>query len=378
MDNQGLKPRDIKSLEDIKLFPILTKDQVAQREADLISRKYPRWLVRKTQTVGTTNKPINLYRDIFSIANEHAFVRRQYEWAGIRLNDKCAHFLTRRIVDPNATNVPLWQYDPFMKELVFSSYHLSADTAKIYLSVMESFCVRTMYSFPSVLRLLTQAYLYSNCRLKIKSVMTTAETLDQSVKDHAEEVFQCTVFNNYGSSERVCYIFMCEQGSYHVQPEYGLKEFEPMISVDSNAFKVIATGFWEYAMPLVCYDTGDLVFLSHNTCSCGRQFPVISSILGREGDLIKTPSGRIYGPAILTYLVRGTEHILECQIVQDEIDHIFIYYVPTVQFTQADLHNFRVSIDKYLPNELSYTLKETSKIDRAKSGKFRPVISKLV
>ncbi len=375
MDDEGIKPDDIKTLEDIKLFPILTKDQVVEREADFISRKYPRWLVHKTQTGGTTNKPINLYRDIFSIANEHAFVRRQYEWAGIRLNDKCAHFRARRIVDPNETNAPLWQYDPFMKELVFSNYHLSPDTAEMYLSVMESCHVQTMYAFPSALRLLTKAYLDSNCGLKIKSIMTTAETLNQSVKDRAEEVFQCRVLDNYGSSERVCYIFMCDHGSYHVQPEYGLTEFAPMPSVDGNAFRVIATGFWNYAMPLIRYDTCDIVFLSGNTCSCGRQFQVISSIMGREGDSIKTPSGRIYGPAILTYLVRGSAHILECQIVQDKIGHVFIYYVPTPQFTQMDLHNFKVSIDKHLPKELSYTLKETSEIGRTPSGKIKPVVS---
>jgi phenylacetate-CoA ligase len=377
MDDKGLKPGDIKTLEDIKLFPVLTKDQVVEREADFISRKYSRWLVRKTQTGGTTNKPVNLYRDIFSIANEHAFARRQHDWAGIGLRDKCAHFLARRIVDPNQTEGPLWHYDPFMKELVFSNYHMSADKAKLYLSVMESFGVRTMYTFPSSLRLLTQAYLDMNCGLKIKSIMTTAETLDPSIKERAEEVFQCKVFNDYGASERVCYIFMCDHGGYHVQPEYGLTEFEPMPSRDSGVFKIIATGFWNYAMPLIRYDTGDMVKSSDGSCSCGRQFEVVDSVMGRAGDIIRTPSGRILGPAILTYLVRGSAHILECQIVQDKIDHVFIYYVPTPQFTQADLDNFKASIEKHLPGELSHTLEEKSKIGRTQSAKLRPVICQI-
>jgi phenylacetate-CoA ligase len=377
MDDEGLKPDDIRTLEDIKLFPILTKDQVVEREADLISQKYPRWLIRKTQTGGTTNKPINLYRDIFSIANEHAFARRQYDWAGIGLRDKCAHFLARRVVDPNKTEGALWQYDPFMKELVFSNYHLSAETAKTYLSVMEACGVRTMYSFPSALRLLSEAYVESNCKLKVRSIMTTAETLDPSIKDRAEDVFQCKVFNNYGASERVCYIFMCDHGSYHVQPEFGLTEFEPILTEDGGAFKVIATGFWNYTMPLIRYDTSDVVKLSHGTCSCGRQFEVVDSIMGREGDIIRTLSGRILGPAILTYLVRGTSHVLECQIVQDKIDHVFINYVPTDQFTQTDLDNFKASIDKHLPKELSYTLEERSVIGRTRSAKLRPVICQI-
>ncbi len=377
MNNKNLKPDDIKSLSDIKLFPILTKDQVVEREKDFISRKYPRWLVRKTQTGGTTNKPINLYRDIFAIANEHAFVRRQYDWAEIGLHDKCAHFLARRVVDPNKTEGALWEYNPFMKELVFSNYHMSLEMAKLYLSVMEACGVRTIYTFPSSLRLLSEAYAESNCRLQIKSIMTTAETLDPAIKERAEEVFQCKVFNNYGSSERVCYIFSCDHGNYHIQPEYGLTEFVPISSSDDRTFKIIATGFWNRAMPLIRYDTSDVVKISHAKCSCGRQFEIVDSIMGREGDIIRTPSGRILGPAILTYLVRGTSHILECQIVQDKIDHLSINYVPTAQFTQTDLDNFKTSIGKHLPDELNYTLSEKSLLGRTQSAKLRPVICQI-
>ena len=376
MDREGIHVSDVCSLKDIEAFPILSKEEVARNERALVSTKYPWLLVRKTQTGGTTGKPLNLYRDVCSIANEHAFVRRQFEWAGIGLRDRGAILLAQRVIDPSQCPDRLWCYNPFMKEVLFSSHHLNLDTGKQYLRIMEKYGVTYMYVFPSVLNVLCQVKAESSVNLKVRSIMTTAETLSNSLKQRAEEVFGCPVFDNYGSSERVCYICSCEKGNYHLVPEYGYAEFVP-IDGHANRFHLVATGFWNYAMPLIRYDTGDIVALSSSTCSCGREFTTVESINGREGDIVKTASGREYGPAILTYLVRGTNHVLESQIVQDALDHVTIKYVPTEGFGQRDLESFRKSIRQHLPQELSWSLQRVAMIERTAGGKLRPVVSLL-
>ena len=376
MDRCRIRPDDIRTLEDLAVFPILSKAEVAMQGLNLVSRKYPRQLVHETQTGGTTGTPIHLYRDIFSIANEHAFVRRQFRWAGVGWRDRGAILLAQRIADPNRCGNGLWRYNCLMKELVFSSYHLALDTARLYLEVMKSHRIAYMYVFPSVLNILCRAKEECGIDLRLRSIMTTAETLPRPLQERAQAVFGCRVFDNYGSSERVCYICSCEQGSYHVVPEYGYTEFLP-VQGQSNRFRVVATGFWNYAMPLVRYDTGDIVSLASQPCSCGRQFAAVESIVGREGDIVKTVSGKEYGPAILTYLVRGTDHVLESRIVQDAMDHITIEYVPTGQFTESDLVSFHQSIKKHLPGELAYSLQRVQAIERSAGGKFRPVVSQI-
>ena len=374
MDRERIRPEDIRALEDIQAFPILSKEEVAREETRFVSTKYPRRLIRKTQTGGTTGKPINLYRDVFSIANEHAFVRRQFAWAGIKLWDRGAMLLAQRIIDPNRCDGKLWCYNRFMREMLFSSYHLTAETAKRYLEVMARHRITYMYVFPSVLNVLCQVLGERDFRLSIRSIMTTAETLSRSLKERAERLFGCRVFDNYGSSERVCYICSCEQGTYHVIPEYGYTEFLP-IPQGAGRHRVVATGFWNYAMPLIRYDTGDVVSLLGKPCSCGREFTAVESVLGRQGDIIRTVSGREYGPAILTFLVRGTNHVLESRVVQDAPGHVTIEYVTTSRFTPQDLADFHTSIRKHLPAELAYTLQRVARIERTTSGKLRPVVS---
>jgi phenylacetate-CoA ligase len=377
MEQRGINAESIKTLEDIKLFPILTKKDVLLAGDSIVSTKYPRWLLTKAFTGGTTGTPLVLRRDIFSIGNEHAFVRRQWDWAGVGLTDKCAYLTGRLIVRPDEKTKRLYAYDPIMKELILSTYHLSRHTAKEYACVIKDYGVKAIVGYPSAVCLLAQTCLDADIKLKVSAVLTSSEILTEPMRKTISQAFGCKVFDFYGGAERVCYIFTCEQGNYHILPEYGLTELVPVGDDKKDHYKVIATGFWNMAMPLIRYDMGDIIVKSDNECSCGRQFPTIKSISGRQANSIRTPSGRQFGAAILTHLLYGVDHIAESQIVQDALDHITVNYVPTGRFSDKDLQNFKNLIAKHLPNDLAVTFKQMETIEKSSSGKLVSVVSKI-
>ena len=164
---------------------------------------------------------------------------------------------------------------------------------------------------------------------------------------------------------------------YHIVPEYGISELIPVDADNPQRCKLIATGFWNKAMPFVRYDTGDVVIKSDRKCPCGREFDVVESIEGRQGDVIKTPSGREFGAAILTHLLYGTEHIAESQIVQETPEHVTVEYVPSGEFSANDRDVFAGLISKYMPEEIKFDIKEVPAVRRTESGKVRPVVSQL-
>jgi phenylacetate-CoA ligase len=379
MDEQGISVGSIKTLEDIKQFPILTKKDVLFAGNSIISTKYPRWLLAKAFTGGTTGTPLTLRRSIFSIGNEHAFVRRQWDWAGVQLDDRCAYLTGRLVAKPDQITGQLYAYDPIMKELILSTYHLSKNTAKQYASVIKHYGVKAIVGYPSAVCLLAQTCLDADIKFKVPAVLTSSEILTEPMRKTICQAFDCQVFDFYGGAERVCYIFTCEHGNYHIIPEYGLTELIPIDkSDDSSEFKIVATGFWNLAMPFIRYDTGDIVINSNNRCPCGRQFPTIKSISGRQADTIKTLSGRQLGAAILTHLLYGVDHVAESQIVQDALDHITVKYVPTERFSKEDLQAFRNLITKHLPSELKVTFQQTEAIEKTNTGKLRPVVSTML
>jgi phenylacetate-CoA ligase len=160
-----------------------------------------------------------------------------------------------------------------------------------------------------------------------------------------------------------------------VIPEYGLTELMPIDNSSSDKCRIISTGFWNMAMPLIRYDIGDIVVRSSNDCPCGRAFQVIKSVIGREADTIKTPSGREFGPAILTHLLYGTAHIAESQIVQDKLGRITVEYVPSEKFSTKDLKDFETLVAKHLPGELSVDFRQVGAVQRTSSGKIKPIVS---
>ena len=375
----GIKKDSLLTPDSFSKLPMITKSDVLNAGTSMISKHFKKFLLRKAHTGGTTGTPVNIYRNIQSIGIEHAFIRRQFDWANIGIHDRCAYLTGRIITAPNKTNTNLHKYDKYMKELYLSSYHLNENNAIKYAKLIIDYKCKALNAYPSTAYFLAKTCLDNNLKINLKAVLTTSETLYDNQKDAIEKAFNCNVYDYYGSAERVCYIFTCEEGKYHIQPEYGFTELIPLDDKYPLRCKVVSTGFWNFAMPFIRYELGDIIQLSETQiCKCGRNYPIIDHIEGRKGDVVKTPSGREFGAAILTHLLYGTDNIKESQIIQEEINAIKINYVPNKMFCERDLNNFKKLIKQHLPtHELRTSLHQVDKTERTKSGKLRPVISTL-
>lgn len=377
MDERGITVESIKTSDAIKQFPILHKKDVLAAGNSIVSTRYSRWMMTTGLTGGTTGTPLSLPRGLFSVGNEHAFARRQWDWAGIGFLDRTAYLSGRVVTDVNRTTGQLYAYDPFMRELILSTYHLSTETAQQFAEAMKYYHVKAIVGYTSSIYFLAKACLDTGMKIKLKAALTTSETINDLMRATIAEAFECRVFDFYGAAERVCYIHTCEHGSYHLIPEYGYAELIPVRSSDNNHCRIIATGFWNSGMPLLRYDIGDTVIKSDERCSCGREFGVIKSVIGRTGDVIRTPSGREYGPTLLARVSKGANNILESQIIQDTIDHINILYVPSSKFTGNDLLDFREHMARHLPAELKMNFKRVRAVERTASGKINLLVSKI-
>ncbi|KPJ66651.1 MAG: hypothetical protein AMJ43_07420 [Coxiella sp. DG_40] len=377
MDERAITVKSIQTLDDIKQFPILDKKQVLAAGDTIVSEKYPKWMMTTGLTGGTTGSPLSLPRSLFSVSNEHAFVRRQWDWAGIGFMDQTAYLSGRVIVDADRSRGPLYAYDPFMMELILSNYHLSPKMVPQFVEAMKRYRVKAIIGYPSSIYFLAKSCLDLGLEIKLEAALTTSETIDDVMRQTITRAFGCKIFDFYGAAERVCYIFTCERGSYHVISEYGYTEFMPANSDEKNHRRLVATGFWNYGTPLIRYDIGDTAITSDKICSCGRVFPVVESISGRSGEFVRTPSGKEYAPTLLARVAKGANNILESQIVQDQIDHITVRYVPGKQFTDKDHKHFLEHMLCHLPSELKIDLECVDTIERTKSGKFRFIVSKI-
>lgn len=380
MDERGIGPESIRSLKEIEKFPIINKKEVLKAGNSIISTKYPKWVLRKARTGGSTGTPMIVHRTLFSLGTEHAFLKRQWDWAGVGMREKSAWIFQRVVAPPEKKDACLYEYDPILKELTLSAYHCSVDTALDYAKAIKEYDIKVVVGYPSAIYTMAKTCINSDFKLDLRVVISTWEAMTEPMRKTISEAFGCHIFDFYGSGERVVAIHKCERGSYHIVPEYGLTELIPIDGCEEDHYRVVSTGFWNKAMPLIRYDMGDVVVKSDDSCSCGRKFPIVKSIIGREGDIIQSPSGVQIGVTAVVqilYTIGGTNNVLETQFVQDALDHITVEFVPQPKFTEDDLINMRNSAIRFLPRDLKVDFKPVEAVRRTPMGKIRPIVSQI-
>ncbi len=371
----GFRPDDIQNLEDITKLPILSKNDIKSADGRLLSRRFNKIFLRTAHTGGTTGERLTLKRDLRSIANEHAFVRRQFDWAGVGLYDRCGYLMARTVAPPSKKVDKPYVYDAATKLLTLSTYHLSEAMVPTYAKAITNYKIKALVTYPSAAYVMAKGCLNKKIELPIKVVLTTSETLDSAKKQMISEAFKCKVYDFYGSAERVCYIYTCEHGSYHIIPEYGLTELIPAQPPNEDCYRIIATGFWNMAMPLIRYDTGDLVQPSERKCECGRAFPVIKKIIGRESSILTTPSGLVFGASTVeaimeTILFKMQDMpVLEGQVIQKSCDHMTLEYVPLNNFSNKDEDKLKSLVRECFPHDFTVSIRSVEKITRTTTGK---------
>jgi phenylacetate-CoA ligase len=258
---------------------------------------------------------------------------------------------------------------------LFSSYHLSDRYLAAYVEQLNRFQPELIDSYPSALHVVARYALTHGLPLpRPRAIVTSSETLLPDQRADIERAFGCAVRDQYGSAEMVAFIAQCEEGTYHVNPEYGITEVEsdPARNNADGSGRLLCTGFLNTAMPLIRYEIGDTAVLEDGACGCGRHFPRVRALMGRIDDYVSTPDGRLVGR--LDPVFKGVEGIAESQIVQDSTNHITVYLVPASGSVPA-VTTLRENLQARLGADMAIDMTEVASIPRTRAGKFRAVVS---
>ena len=139
----------------------------------------------------------------------------------------------------------------------------------------------------------------------MRAVVTIAETLSPDRRRVIEEYSRAPIINRYGLREfgawsgQTCSL---SGEQIHVNTELVVAEIlhqDGSPARPGETGRVVMTDLFNYAMPLIRYDTGDLAVAGSAGCACGRGFPLFGPIQGRSQECLSTPSGRLISPVVL-------------------------------------------------------------------------------
>ena len=371
-----LTPGDFRSASDLARLPVLDKETVRQQPELFYARNYRNAPCEVVSTSGTTGTTLRIRVDVEGRRKNYAFFSRLKLWAGVSPFSRSATWGGRVIVPAKARRPPFWRYNWAFNNLLFSSYHLSESNLPAYVAKLRSWKPEVIESYPSSIFVLARYIEEHQVELPSpRAIITSAETLLPHQREVVQSGLGTKIFDQYGAAEQICFVSQCEQGSYHVHPEFGVLESLPRAHAAGSDSRIVATGFTNWAMPLLRYDTGDLAIAASRACACQRNFPMLEQILGRQDDFILTRDGRYVGR--LDPVFKGLESIRKAQIVQETVDRLRIRVVPGEGFSPRDMDSVRHELQKRLGTEVECNFEVVDDIPLGPGGKFRAVISRV-
>lgn len=381
----NLKPEDIKTKEDLKKLPILTKDEIRKNFIELLAKNFEKWKPLQNATSGTTGEPLKYYITIDSASIRWASGFRAWGWAGYKLGDKRATLAGASLVPSNIPFKKRLRY-LFERNLPLSAFNLTEEAMAQYAQKLRHFKPKFIRGYPTALSIFAK-YLDENniYDLRPQAIFTTAETLFPHQRKIIENAFGCEVFDGYGCVDGNANAMECNEHIYHIASEQVVMEFvKKGERVYHNELgEVVVTDLYNYAMPFIRYAPGDVAIPSDEQCPCGRGLPLIKSIEGRTWDLIITRSGRIIYPILIPYMFypnpnnpKEIKGIKQYQVVQETKEKLLIKIVKESGCEEDFgyiLQNFR----KFIGDEMDLEVSFVESIPPEKSGKVRLVVSKV-
>jgi len=201
-------------------------------------------------------------------------------------------------------------------------------------------------------------------------------------EQYIEEVFQCKVFNHYGSREVGPIASECSaHDGLHIMMEHVLVEVinekgEPCKPGEEG--EIVVTSLSNYAMPLIRYKIGDIgIMQEYSPCSCGCNYPKLQKVIGRTTDLFLNTKGEKIDGEYFTHLFYFRDWIEKFQFIQEDIDDITVKIVKKANPPQKELKEIEEKIKLVMGDRCKINYEFVDDIPKTKTGKFLYTISKI-
>ncbi|WP_138419843.1 phenylacetate--CoA ligase family protein [Aquibacillus sediminis] len=365
----GINYESIRTVDDLKKLPILTKEIVKKNPEDFISNNYQGKRL-KVHTSGTTGSGLQLYCSPNTIHEQFAAFWRARRNVGIELGQWSGTMGGKSVVPQQQKKPPFWRINHPGKQVYFSVYHLNEESIEAYLYEIEKRKLIWIHAYPSAINLIASYMNAHNRKLdhNVKFITTGSENLMPSHRQSIHKAFGVMPYEHYGQMENVAIFSEREDHKIFVDEDFSAVEFLP--DSKSGLFKIVGSSLNNYVMPLLRYDIGDIADMKET--SQGRQ---VLSIDGRREDYIILSNGNKIGR--LAHVFSNMTNIYEAQIIQKNIGEIKIKIVKGSNYGKEDESVLLNKMRLKLGDSEKIALEYVDEIPRTKNGKLRFVVSEL-
>ncbi len=365
----GFNSEKFRGREDMHKIPFLDKEIVRTCQKELIADNARKFGITWDSTSGSTGTPLHFILDDAVQTNKIAALLRSYSWAGYKLGKKTFSLQSYYFKDHD------YKFNRFYNILRFDSNKLKKESALKVIKEINSIKPKFFMGFPFDILMLGRFAEEEGIVIHSpQSIVTYGETLSKKKRKFLEKAYRCKVFDFFSLHECTAMISECEHGSMHLIEDFAYHE----ILEEYGVRRLVGTSFYNYAMPLIRYETKDNISLSEKqeTCSCGRHFRIVKEIIGKQCDYIEIPDGRFLG-SVMSHSIDNARGVVCSQCIQNAIDQIDINIVIDKTYNEDSKIALEKGLRKRLGNEIKLCFKVVPQLEKSKSGKTPFIISRI-
>lgn len=331
MDDMGLEVGDIKSIDDLKLLPFTTKQDLRDHYPYGLFATPMEDIVRIHASSGTTGQPtvvgytkndIAMWQDVFARCltaygvTKKDIVQVSYGY-GLFTGGLGAHYGTEHI---GASVIPI-----------------SGGNTKKQIQLLQEFGATVIACTPSYALYIGETM--KNMGIDPRSTnlrvgVFGAEPWTEEMRGEIEDLFGIDAMNIYGLSEILGpgVAFDCtEKAGLHINEDH----FVPEI-IDPKTLEVLPHGtdgelvftcITKEALPLLRYRTRDITRLDDTPCSCGRNLVRMGRITGRSDDMLIIRGVNVFPSQIESIILKIAEVAPHYVLIVDRINNLDILEV---------------------------------------------------
>ncbi|NLB88224.1 MAG: phenylacetate--CoA ligase [Syntrophomonadaceae bacterium] len=290
MDKAGIKPDDINSLDDLKLLPFTTKQDLrdnypfnmfAVPMSEIIRIHSSSGTTGKPTVVGYTKKDLDIWAELMARAlcsagaNKHSIIQNAYGY-GLFTGGLGVHYGAEKL---GASVIPS-----------------SGGNTKRQIMLMQDFGTTVLTCTPSYALFMAEVMREMGidpAELKLQSGIFGAEPWSENMRKEIEKSLNIDAYDIYGLSEIIGpgVAIECKYKSgLHIAEDHFIVEIiDPVteeVLPDGEHGELVISAVTKEALPILRYRTRDLTSLNREVCECGRTHVRMQKVLGRSDDMV--------------------------------------------------------------------------------------------
>ncbi|HOJ11225.1 MAG TPA: phenylacetate--CoA ligase [Clostridiales bacterium] len=368
MQQKGIEPGDIKTLDDLKKLPFTYKQDLRDNYpygmfavplSEIVRIHASSGTTGKQTVVGYTRKDLDTWAEVTARTlacagtDKSSFIQIAYGY-GLFTGGLGIHYGAERI---GASVIPI-----------------SGGNTKRQLQIMKDFGTTILACTPSYALYMAEEMEEAGIKkedLHLKAGIFGAEPWSEQMRDEIERRLGILAIDIYGLSEVIgpgvaseckykCGLHIHED---HFIPEIINPETEEVLPPGSLG-ELVFTTITKEGLPLIRYRTRDITSLIYDICKCGRTSVRMNKVSGRTDDMIIIRGVNVFPSQIESVLLDLGETAPHYQLIVDRVGKLDMLEV-RVEMTQymfSDQVRNIENTEKKIRNAIESTLGISAKV----------------